>query len=562
MRDNVSTTTKAPNRRCEHCGRPIRGRREDSAYCSPAHAQAAKRARRLAREAGSQHGSEAGSRPGQEGVTDRDSVEGSLRALSATQAHAGFADVSTDVPASTELLSRWRFRDPETHSVQMLAGLWPGQATFWKLAHEHDRLIGLKGRQVGLTTVVLAVVAEHFLTTPNAQVNVLSREEGSALDLLERVRFGMSGLGAALERETFSVLETGTDTDDMRRVEAFTSARDATRGRTASLVLLDEWAAMMDPARVLRAVEPTSPRIIILFTSAGPDDPTSDFYRQSKAEQTGFRSVFIGADQRPDRDAEWWAAKEATTDSLTLAREYPRTDEEALQAGGFHVFQTADLATVDQYTAGRSEPQGGVGYVIGIDLASKRGGDKSAYVVLEALSEDFAPARWNVAEYVEFTGTDYAVQGAAIRSLYERFNGATLAIEETGVGAGVIDNLDVPEDRIERMQTTQVSKQRRLGRLEVAVRTRALVYEPADFPELHQAMLGAVWGEHTPDAVIALSFAPAVAEEGRAVATAKRARRGRLMKDRRGGVIRWGGTPRELTGRDLMDAHPRSRKAR
>jgi hypothetical protein len=270
--------------------------------------------------------------------------------------------------------------------------------------------------------------------------------------------------------------------------------------------------------------------------------------------------VFIGADQRPDRDAAWWAEKERTTDSLSLAREYPRTDEEALQAGGFHVFQTADLAALDQYAAGRSEPQDGVGYVIGIDLASKRGGDKSAYVVVEPLPEDFAPARWNVCEYVEFTGTDYAVQGAAIRSLHERFKDATLAIEETGVGAGVIDNLDVPEDRIERMQTTMASKQRRLGRLEVAVRTRALVFEPEDFPELHTAMLGAVWGEHTPDAVMALSFALAVAEEGRAVATRRAARRGRFMRGKNGSpILLVGGPSREPTGRDLMDRHMKRR---
>jgi hypothetical protein len=252
----VSTKT----RRCEGCGGPIGvDRRANAKTCST----------RCKRRVDRRH--ERANR-----TTNRTTIrtttaplsapqDGPFRAPSATQTDGGFADVSTDVPASSGLLSRWRFRDPETHSVQTLVGLWPGQATFWKLAHEHDRLIGLKGRQVGLTTVVLAVVAEHFLTTPNAQVNVLSREEGSALDLLERVRFGLAALGVAFDRETFSVLETGTDSDDRRVIEAFTSARDATRGRTASLVLLDEWAAMMDPARVLRAVEPTSPRIIILF---------------------------------------------------------------------------------------------------------------------------------------------------------------------------------------------------------------------------------------------------------------------------------------------------------
>lgn len=422
-----------------------------------------------------------------------------------------------------------------TSSIQTLADPWPSQVALWQLVHEEPRVIILKGRQIGASTVAMAYVAEHFQETANAQINVLSREEGSALDLLERVRFGLAGLGVSFDRETYSVLETGTDTEDLRRIEAFTSARDATRGRTASLVLLDEFAAMAAPERVLRAVEPTSPRVLILFTSAGPEHPVSDFYRRSRSGSTGFVSAFYGADMRPDRTPEWWAEKERTTDTLTLQREYPRDDEEALSAGGSHIFATQDLAAIDQFAGGKHPPYPGGGYVVGIDLASKQGGDKSAYVVVEALPAEHAPVRWEVVDYTEFQGTDYATQGAAIRSLHERFNNATLAIEETGVGAGVIDNLDVREDHIVRMQTTMSSKAKRLGRLEVAIRTHSLVYEPEDFPELHTAMLGATWSDHTPDAVMALSMALAAAEEGRAVAAKKRARRGRVM-----GVIKIG----------------------
>jgi hypothetical protein len=517
----MSTTKTTTRRPCAHCrGTLPKKARADARFCSDRCRKAAARVAIARTERGhaEMNPQVEPSRVEQERGQAR--TEGPFRAPGATE---------TDAEDAAGVLSRWRFRDPETHSVRTLEELWPGQETLWTLAHEEPRLVALKGRQVGLTTVTLAFVAEHFLATPNAQVNVLSREEGSALDLLERLRFGLAAMGVQFDRETYSVLEVGTDTEDLRRIEAFTSARDATRGRTASLVLLDEWAAMQDPARILRAVEPTSPRIVILFTSAGPDDPTSEFYRRSRAGQTGFRAVFVGADQRPDRTPEWWREKERTTDALTLQREYPRDDESALAAGGSHIFQTQDLADIGRYSPGRSEPRAHSDYIIGIDLASKRGGDKSVYVVLEGLDpEQFGGARWNVAHYVEFQGTDYATQGAAIASLHGQYNEATLGIEETGVGAGVIDNLDVPEDRIVRLQTTQAAKQRRLGRLEVAVRTHALVYDPTDFPELHTAMLGAVWGEHTPDAVMALSFALAVAEENRAALVRRRSRRGRF----------------------------------
>lgn len=427
-------------------------------------------------------------------------------------------------------LAAWRFRDPATRSVLTLAEPWPGQREFWRLMHEHERIIELKQRQLGMTTAALAFVGEHFLTTENCQVNVLSREEGSALDLLERVRYGLAGLDTVFDRETYSLLETGTDTEDLRRIEAFTSARDATRGRTASLVLLDEWAAMLDPERILRAVEPTSPRIIILMTSAGAEAPTSDFYRRSESGKTGFHAVFFGDEAHPERTPKWRAEKEAVTDALTMQREYPLTSEQALAAGGSHVFQSADLSSLDQYAGGRRDPQEGAAYVVGVDLASKRGGDKAAYVVLEALDpEKNNGVRWEVVHYLEFEGTDYAIQGAALRSLHERFNTAVLAVEETGVGAGFLDMLDIREEHIVRMQTTQASKARRLGRLEVAVRTRALVWEPEDFPELHQAALGATWSEHVPDAIMALSFALATAEEGRAVA-ARKPKRGRAMR--------------------------------
>lgn len=286
-------------------------------------------------------------------------------------------------------------------------------------------------------------------------------------------------------------------------------------------MLIDDWSVTPDPDKVFAAVEPTAPRLILLFTSQGPEHPTSQFYRRSEKGQTGFHAFFIAADARPDRDAAWWRKAEREKAPVLLMREYPRSASKALEAGGAHMFDLTDLEERSQEGEDRIGPRRGGLYSIGADLGSKH--DSTVFTVVERIDDPDRGVTYDVVEQVVIDGQDYAMQGAQLRELHARFNNARCAIEQQGPGQSFSDNLDIPEKYINRIQTTLASKPARLNRLALFFRTRRLVYDANAFPDLHRNLLGAVWDPkaHTPDRVMSLSFAIADAEEGRLEAARK-----------------------------------------
>src|SRR5436190_11579365 len=136
-------------------------------------------------------------------------------------------------------------------------------------------LITLKSRQIGWTTLVAGYAFWLAFFHPDRLVIFLSKGEREAAVILKMAKYGLKRLPAWLLRrgpakltDNMSVLEF----DNGSSVESLPSKKDPARGRSAYLVIVDEWAFLEDPDEAWASIEPIADvggRIIGLSTANG-----------------------------------------------------------------------------------------------------------------------------------------------------------------------------------------------------------------------------------------------------------------------------------------------------
>jgi len=217
--------------------------------------------------------------------------------------------------------------------------LWKAQVEVLHLMHTRRYIVGLKARQIGMTTLALAYALWEILFRPIASVMMFSRRDEEAKDMLLRLKDMYIRLPAWLQARYI-------DTDNAHllklsngsMVRAFpTTGGDA---YTATTVICDESDLISDFGALMRSAKPTVDNGGKLFLLGRPnkDKPNSIFkaiYRAAKEGRNEYTPVFLSWTARPDRDAAWYEKQRTDALALTgtldaLHEQYPATDVEAL----------------------------------------------------------------------------------------------------------------------------------------------------------------------------------------------------------------------------------------
>lgn len=221
--------------------------------------------------------------------------------------------------------------------------LWPAQVRALRSMHEHNLLVILKARQLGLTWLALGYILWLMLFRPVAVALLFSRRDDEAQHLLWR----LSGMYRRLPEWVYA---RGVLTDNAHEWElsngsmahAFpTSAGDS---YTATIALADEFDLVEDQGRLINAVKPTVERgKMILLSRADKKRPNTEFkktYLGAKEggageDSTGWYPIFMPWHARPDRTPAWYEAQKrealVRTGGLDdVYEQYPATDAEAL----------------------------------------------------------------------------------------------------------------------------------------------------------------------------------------------------------------------------------------
>ena len=299
--------------------------------------------------------------------------------------------------------------------------LWPAQkGVVWSFFAERLVLI-LKARQLGISWISCAYALWLCLFAPGKVVLLFSKGQDDANELLRRVKVLYERLPEWMRDALPQIVTSNTtklEFNNESRIESLPATQSAGRGRTASLVILDEAAFLQWATTLYTALKPVidgGGQFIILSTANGLGNLFHRLWTKAKKGQNKFFCIFLPWFVRPGRTADWMLDVRAEADDpASVQQEYPATSNEAFISSGRARFnglwirriaerierlarrpldamglspQLADMPGLTVWEQAKL----GCRYVLGADVASgKEGGDYSAAVVLEIVP----PSLW------------------------------------------------------------------------------------------------------------------------------------------------------------------------
>lgn len=391
------------------------------------------------------------------------------------------------------LSSYWRILDKNTLRLKTF-DLWPYQLDVLKDYGTERRLLVLKARQIGFTTLTSAYLAWRALFKPDQRLFIISRTQQLAQSVVADMRRqGLSSLPDWLWNHP-SCPELLQENQGLLRfsngstVESFATRNSPARGRTATVLWLDEWAYFENPedawASTVHTTEGEGAQMIATSTARGAGTLFHSQWDEAVAGRSGFTPRFFSWRVVPGRDEKWYASKVASVASeVEMNREHPAEPNEAFLRSGATVFDmnavarqplaegrrgrlVGDVATGVEFKPDAAgpltvfeEPKTDVGYAIGADpTVGVEGGDYSCAQVLNCRNGNQA-AVWH-------GRVEADVLADEIFKLGDWYNRAFVGVESNGVGLVTLRALrDSGYPALYRRQSVDKASQKSLAQI-------------------------------------------------------------------------------------------------
>lgn len=284
---------------------------------------------------------------------------------------------------------------------------WDFQGEAFESLQSNKRVVIAKCRQLGMTTLTMADTAHSLLFAEDRfEALVLSWREDIAQSTLGMIEFGYQYLPGWMrarlpkrddrtkERITFRHKDGRTTS-----AQAFAGTARSGASKTATRVILDEYALMDNPGAVYRAVEPTTLAamrnpgkeavFIVLSTARGNRNQFARLFWDAWDNKTNWKSLFFSVECNrflAEEGQNIWDAwelkrREYAGREHEFYADYPRSAEEAFRESGRGRFQhIPDLADCPPFeTAGFLVRDGAN---IRLDLAKNDIDERAAHIWL------------------------------------------------------------------------------------------------------------------------------------------------------------------------------------
>ncbi len=194
-----------------------------------------------------------------------------------------------------------------------------------KLAHDldkHDRLLVVKSRQMMVTWLGCAYVLYRALNGGPGIHLVISKEERSAKEMIERIRFLLAYAteDADLPEVKASRTEIAFPTLDAR-ILSLPAAPFAVRGLSPRTLFWDEMAFTPNDEEIWTAVKPAVDSGGHFFGVSTPNGPLGTFYELIHDTSGVFTVARVHYSENPERDSEWEEDARAGLSSARWRRE-------------------------------------------------------------------------------------------------------------------------------------------------------------------------------------------------------------------------------------------------
>jgi len=234
--------------------------------------------------------------------------------------------------------------DTGTDVAHVPFAVWPSQVGVLDHMAAERLVVFLKARQIGVSWLACLYAMRNCALYPGYPVLCLSRSQDDADKMIHRISFLYQqhqdrAQLSPLIRDNTGSLEWANGSS----VTSLAATKNAGRGFTGALAILDEWAFMQWPRQTLAAVKPTidaGGKLFIISSADGQGSAYHQFWQHAVSGRNGYKAVFLPWFSHPDRGDGWREQKiiEASGDTASVLREYPANDLEAFTAAAGLVY--------------------------------------------------------------------------------------------------------------------------------------------------------------------------------------------------------------------------------
>ena len=317
-------------------------------------------------------------------------------------------------------------------------------------------VVTLASRQIGKSTVLTIYILWMALFFEDQNILLAANKEESAKEIFKRIKLAYEMLPNYLKSPAVKYAETSMTFTNGSNISITTTTSDTGRGRSVSLLCLDEFAfvdsGLLDAfwASVYPVI--SSSKKAKIFAVSTPNGVGNLFHQlytgsiKTGKEWNGWVSERIDWWDVPERDEEW---KEMTIKTLgsreKFAQEYENvfisTGETVLDEGLFEnlqleVFEPKFVFDDSSYLIW-DEPKDDRLYVAGVDIGEGLGLNASVAQILDIT--DLSNIR-QVAQYYTRTSSPFLFS-QKLNDILIHWGKPPVGIERNNCGAQVVDNL-------------------------------------------------------------------------------------------------------------------------
>jgi hypothetical protein len=308
------------------------------------------------------------------------------------------------------------------------------------------RVTVVTSRQAGKTTTAAVIILHYILFNEHKTVALLANKGDAAREILERIKLSYESLPDWLQSGVVEWNKGSIELENGCKVLAAATSSSAIRGKSISLLYIDEAAFVENWDEFFASVFPTissGNTTKILFTST--PNGLNHFYKTcqgAKDGTNGYAYVEVPWQRVPGRDEAW---RKETLGAMDFDLEkFAQEFECEFQGSSGTLLSSACLKSLvsrhpiadhdglKQYE--RANPTGK--YVIVADVSRGKGLDYSAFQVVDISSMPYNQVctyRNNMVTPLDYAGVIFNVS--------KMYNNAVILVEINDVGAQVVDSL-------------------------------------------------------------------------------------------------------------------------
>lgn len=337
-------------------------------------------------------------------------------------------------------------KNAKNNTGKSLFTLYPYQLKILNILKGGNDFITVKGRQLGLSTVISAQALHMMLFFGNKTILALATDTKAAGNLVKKVRHMYDNLPKWMQLSAVEKNKQSLTLSNGSRVTARSSKPDAARSEAVSLLILDEAAFIENVEEVYTAASPTlasGGQCAIISTPNGTGNWFHNMWVKAGSGDNDFIPVRLPWSVHPDRNEEW-AKKEIRKGTQD------KFDQEyncSFLASGTSVFDINMLKIMEKdFSMDPKETRGvrkslwvwkhverNAEYIISADVARGDSSDFSAFHVFNIQSME------QVAEYKDkISPREF---GQLLVAIATEYNNATLVIENANIGYATIEEV-------------------------------------------------------------------------------------------------------------------------